>query len=73
MVTLSVELCATSLWGDLLYFEGEEVPEFPVKGLDLISLGYVEGKVLGETMNKLEKLWLDSNLTMNKEQLLKNA
>jgi poly(A) polymerase len=59
--------------GREVYFEGEEMPIVPVRGQDLIDMGFKPGKSLGEVLKKLENMWLDSNLTLTREELLKHA
>ncbi|MBN2676379.1 MAG: CCA tRNA nucleotidyltransferase [Alphaproteobacteria bacterium] len=56
-------------------FSREEVdqifplPEFPVSGQDLLSLGY-QGKVLGNKMKALKETWLKSKCQMTRKKLL---
>lgn len=46
-----------------------QVPSFPVTGHDIASKGF-EGKAIGETKNKLFRLWKESYYLMSKEELL---
>lgn len=47
------------------------VPKFPIKGDDLLQLGY-DGKTLGQILKTLEQKWLDSNFALNRDQLLES-
>ena len=51
----------------------EPVPEFPVRGADLIALGYRPGRDLGVLLERLEDEWCKSGFTLMKEQLLASA
>ncbi|MBP5399666.1 MAG: CCA tRNA nucleotidyltransferase [Alphaproteobacteria bacterium] len=44
---------------------------FPVSGRDVIKLRQVEGAQVGAILDKLEKMWLDSDFSLSKEELLK--
>ncbi len=48
-------------------------PEFPVKGRDLISLGYCKGPKIGITLRLLEKFWIQSDFKLTKKKLLQIA
>jgi poly(A) polymerase len=45
-------------------------PIFPIKGHDLQKLN-IHGKAIGILLDKLEKAWIESDFTLNKNQLLK--
>jgi poly(A) polymerase len=49
-----------------------EIPKFPVRGGDLIALGYEANQKLGEAISHLEELWLESNFKFSKEDLLRS-
>ncbi len=53
----------------LAKWSNTQVPKFPVTGNDLLKLN-INNKELGITLNKLKDVWLQSNFTLNKEQLL---
>ncbi len=56
---------------DLLDFAlAWEKPRFPLKGKDLIELGYLPGKELGDVLNSLEERWIDNKFSLSKEKLL---
>ena len=44
-------------------------PLFPITGNDLLKIGF-HGKVLGIMLSKLKFLWIDSDFTITKQQLL---
>ncbi|MFN8912436.1 MAG: hypothetical protein ACK5V4_06675, partial [Alphaproteobacteria bacterium] len=45
-------------------------PVLPVKGGDLQKM-YFEGKEIGDRIRHLESIWMESDFTLNKEELLK--
>ncbi|MET1411979.1 CCA tRNA nucleotidyltransferase [Roseibium sp. HPY-6] len=46
------------------------VPEFPLKGADLIAAGHTPGPALGVVLKRLEAEWKDSDFAMSKQQLI---
>lgn len=48
-----------------------DAPEFPVKGRDLMAIGFETGTAMGEALNKLEADWVAGGFSMTKEELLK--
>jgi poly(A) polymerase len=48
-------------------------PEFPVKGQDLIESGFNPGEEIGVILSRLEKIWVDSDFTTSKDDLLQKA
>ncbi len=48
-----------------------QIPSMPVGGDDLIKTGIPEGKELGKTLKRLEKLWEGSDYMLTKQDLLK--
>lgn len=58
-------------WRDLLSAAREiEIPEFPLKGRDLVALGIPKGPKIGETMRALEVRWIASDFCESRESLL---
>ena len=51
--------------------ESSKEDVFPVSGRDVIKLRQVEGAQVGAILDKLEKMWLDSDFSLSKEELLK--
>jgi poly(A) polymerase len=49
------------------------VPEFPVRGGDLVRLGFQPDKALGEELERLERLWIESGFSLDRERLLQLA
>jgi poly(A) polymerase len=49
------------------------VPEFPVKGADLIAAGHSPGRALGDSLKALEADWRDSGFSLSKQDLLMRA
>ena len=47
-------------------------PVFPLKGADLIRAGMTPGPKIGGKLKQLHTLWLDSDFSMSKEELLQN-
>ncbi|WP_422037349.1 CCA tRNA nucleotidyltransferase [Roseibium sp.] len=65
---------------DSAFFEGmlsdlaaQVIPEFPLKGADLISLGHKAGPELGALLRRLEVVWIESEFALTKEQLLERS
>lgn len=50
-----------------------EVPRFPLSGADLVRLGMRPGKALGEELDRLEQLWIESGFTLDRDALLSRA
>lgn len=48
-------------------------PDLPVSGKDLLAHGLKPGPKLGETLSRLEALWVKSAFSLAKDQLLKAA
>ncbi|RUU12524.1 CCA tRNA nucleotidyltransferase [Mesorhizobium sp. USDA-HM6] len=48
-------------------------PVFPIKGADLTELGASPGPKVGATLKNLEKEWVDSGFSMDRDVLLKRA
>ncbi len=73
----AVEVAATlSGWTEagksavLQHLEQTEVPRFPVSGGDLIQRGMRPGPALGAELERLERAWIDSEFTLDREALL---
>ncbi len=49
-----------------------EIPKFAIKGIDLIKAGVPQGVEVKTTLQKLEKIWIDSNFSLSKDDLLIN-
>lgn len=47
-----------------------EAPVFPVTGADLLTLGIEKGPKLGKILKELEAIWIESNFSLDKEELL---
>lgn len=48
----------------------QDVPEFPLKGADLIAQGHAPGPKLGALLKELEGAWQDSGFSLSKSHLL---
>jgi poly(A) polymerase len=46
------------------------VPEFPIKGRDIIEAGVKDNRKIGQIIKMLEHLWIESNFRLSKEELL---
>jgi poly(A) polymerase len=49
------------------------VPRFPVRGGDLVRLGFQPDKTLGEELERLERLWIESGFSLDRDRLLELA
>ncbi len=47
-----------------------QIPVFPLKGRDLISAGVEDNRKIGHMLDMLEHLWIESNFSMSKNELL---
>jgi poly(A) polymerase len=47
-----------------------EVPTFPLGGADLIGRGLKPGKALGAELERLERTWIESGFTLDRQALL---
>ena len=50
-----------------------QIPEFPIKGRDLIEAGFSKGPELGILLKKLENYWISMNFSPSKVDLLEQA
>jgi poly(A) polymerase len=57
-----IDLCKRAL--------GCEIPKFPVKGKDLLELGFEPGPNFGKALLKMESAWIASDFKLSKEKLL---
>lgn len=61
-----------SSYKEMLALAGSwQIPEFPLRGHDLLDRGYAEGKDLGDQLKKLEQQWEDEDYHPTREELLK--
>ena len=68
------EKSADAAWQALLDLpKNWPIPVFPVKGLDLRSLGHVSGPRMGVLLRELEDWWLASDFKPGKEELLQRV
>jgi tRNA nucleotidyltransferase (CCA-adding enzyme) len=63
-------LCLTLLEQSRNEAENWEIPVFPINGNDALSRG-LEGKEIGEFLNKKKDEWWNSDFSLSREQLLK--
>ncbi|MEL7526131.1 MAG: CCA tRNA nucleotidyltransferase [Pseudomonadota bacterium] len=54
-------------------FGAQVIPEFPLKGADLMSNGHKAGPELGALLKRLESEWIDSEFALTKEHLLERS
>lgn len=47
-----------------------QIPEFPVRGVDLLERGEKPGKAMGEKLRAMKERWIESDYTLTKEDLL---
>ncbi len=72
IVLLHSKYTQAAIFKDISYQELTPNP-FPIKGKDLLTMGFDSNKFLGEIMKKLEKDYIDSNFTLTYEQLMAEA
>ncbi len=46
------------------------IPEFSVKGRDVIAAGIKDNRKIGEVLNELEQIWIDSDFSLSHGELL---
>jgi poly(A) polymerase len=51
----------------------EPMPEFPLKGADLIAAGHAPGPALGAVLKRLEAEWRQSGFTLGRAELIRSA
>jgi poly(A) polymerase len=54
----------------LSFIKNWQVPAFPLGGADLMDQGYPAGKILGDTLKRLENIWIESDFQLSKDDLL---
>jgi len=65
-------LCYTPENSELLQkFKCWEIPKFPINGQDLNECGVPKGKKMGICMNQLKEVWIDSDFSLDRSNLLK--
>lgn len=52
------------------FAENWKRPDFPLKGEDLLAAGMAPGPPLGKALARLEKLWIESDFTLSRRELL---
>jgi len=61
----------TESWIDLIRFAREwPVPEFPLKGRDLLEAGVPTGPAIGELMEQLEAWWIEGDFAADRKACL---
>lgn len=66
-------ISSLTLYGgdDLIGFAEEvTIPEFPVRGQDLLDLGHKPGSNVGMLLKEMKSHWLQSSYSLSKEELL---
>jgi len=46
------------------------IPEFTIKGRDIINSGIEDNRKIGKILDALEQIWIDSNFTISNDELL---
>jgi poly(A) polymerase len=63
-----------NLWLNLLALpERWQAPTFPISGHELLQRGSVPGQAMGQLLQALELIWVDSDFQQSREMLLKEA
>jgi poly(A) polymerase len=47
-----------------------QLPVFPLRGADLKSAGMTAGEAIGDALDRLEAIWVDSDFTLSRDDLL---
>ncbi len=50
--------------------ENSVVPIFPIRGRDVVNKGVKGNRKIGQTLNRLEQIWIDSNFNLTRDELL---
>ncbi|MBN9311191.1 MAG: CCA tRNA nucleotidyltransferase, partial [Devosia sp.] len=73
----AVDVAATlANWGDagrlavVEQLQRLDVPRFPLRGNDLLSLGMPPGRAVGLELERLERAWIESGFALDREALL---
>jgi poly(A) polymerase len=76
-LTDAIDVAATLAdWGDagrlavVEELQRLDVPQFPIRGNDLLGLGMPAGKALGLELERLERVWIESGFALDREALL---
>lgn len=57
-------------WPELLALKNWPLPVFPLKGKDLLSVGFKKGKSLGKILEEAENWWENQDYNPNKQEIL---
>ncbi|MDR1025847.1 MAG: CCA tRNA nucleotidyltransferase [Lactobacillus sp.] len=72
LLSLAYEKRHTTEYMDIIgKIENMVMPIFPIRGKDVIAAG-VDPKTIGKTIDKLEQDWVDSNFSLNRDELLES-
>ncbi len=52
------------------FWQGVEVPSFPLSGDDLLAAGFRQGPALGQALRRIEMEWVRSGFNLQREELL---
>lgn len=52
------------------FIEGLVVPVFPLRGKDLIAMGMESSCRIGDVLDNLERIWIESGFSLSREELL---
>ena len=53
--------------------ENAIVPIFPIRGKDIVAKGIKSDRKIGETLNKLEQIWIDGDFNLTRDELLQKV
>ncbi|MBP5352819.1 MAG: CCA tRNA nucleotidyltransferase [Alphaproteobacteria bacterium] len=54
----------------LAEIENTVMPIFPIRGRDVLNHGISDNRKIGEVLDKLESMWIDSDFKLNRDELL---
>ncbi len=58
---------------DMATAQSLDVPEFPIKGKDLLGMGIDAGPKVGEMLSSVEQWWISEDFKPNREECLSRA
>lgn len=58
------------IYAKINFIEGLVVPVFPIRGKDLIAMGMESSCRIGDVLDNLEQLWIESGFNLSREELL---
>jgi tRNA nucleotidyltransferase (CCA-adding enzyme) len=60
----------TEMDGYVRFYEENGIPQFPIKGDDLLAMGMVPGKAFGDYLATLKRAWINSECALTRSAML---